>query len=148
MSKPERAGAGARRSRGRPAAAAGGEGRVGGRMPREMILLSELLAVTAAPALAASGNGLYKPYPAATDPTAAQAYYAELGVALTNRQLRVGRFIGGLHAAAARGPSHRAGATAVGMGYGALIAVGAIALLAAGAVALRAPRPSPRTRAS
>ncbi len=113
-------------------------------MRRLVILMALLVALGCSPAWAVSGNGLYSPYPAATDPTAAQAYYAQLGVALTVGQIRRGTFSGGLRPSAQGGPSHRAGATAVDLGYGALAAVGLVALLAAVAAAVTRPRPSPR----
>ncbi len=117
-------------------------------MRRVVILTSLLMALGCAPAWAAPGNGLYAPYPAGTNPTAAQAYYAQLGVTLTDGQIRRGGFIGGLHASAQHGPSDRAGATAVDLGYAALAAVGLVALLAAGAAAFTGARRSPRMGSS
>lgn len=114
-------------------------------MARLVILIGVVFALAAPPALAASGNGLYKPFPAATAAgTAAQAYYAQLGLALTNRQLTNGTYTAALPATAARGPSHRAGATTVSLGYWEFVVVGLLAVLAAGGVALRGVRPAPR----
>jgi hypothetical protein len=99
------------------------------------IILSGLLAAILAPAAAAaSGNGLYKPYPAAVGSGGARSYYARLGHRPTQAQLAVGVFRHGFAAAAAGGPSERAGATPVGLGLWEVL-VGAAAALAAGALA-------------
>lgn len=113
-------------------------------MARFLLLLSVLFALAASPALAASGNGLYKPFPAGSVPGAAQAYYAQLGLALTARQLRNGSYTRVLPATSALGPSHRAGETPVSLGYLEFGVVAALALLAAGGVAWRRSRPAPR----
>ncbi len=105
-----------------------------------LIVVSLAVALAAPPALAASGNGLYEPYPAASQPGGpAASYYAQLGVAITPGRAKRGNF-SGLRPSTARGPSERAGATRVGAGWGALIAVGLLALLAGGAAALVARR--------
>ena len=106
-------------------------------MLRAAVLTSLLLAVLAPPALAQSGNGLYKPYPAAIGSESAKAYYAQLGLTLTTAALRKGRFSSGMAASAASGPSDRAEATAAGLGIGELVAIGALALVVAGGVTCR-----------
>jgi hypothetical protein len=107
-------------------------------MVRVILLVFVLLALAVSPALAASGNGLYKPFPASSTPgTAAQAYYAQLGLSLSNRQLTEGTHTPALPAAPALGPSHRAGATPAGLGYAPFVIVGLLALLAGGLAALR-----------
>ena len=106
-------------------------------MRRALILTSLALAIGVPPAVAASGNGLYKPYPAVVGPGSAEAYYAQLGLALTPAALREGRFNAGLRASAASGPSESAGATSVASGVWELAAIGVLALLAAGVALLR-----------
>jgi len=113
-------------------------------MARLVILICVLFALAASPAWAASGNGLYKPFPAGSAPGAAQAYYAQLGLALTNRELSNGSYTRALPATSALGPSHRAGETPVSLGYWEFLVVGLVALVAAGGVAWRRSRPAPR----
>jgi hypothetical protein len=108
-------------------------------MSRLVVVTLVLFSLGAGPALAADGNGLYKPYPAPAASGTPQAYYAQLGVALTRREVRDGAFTGGLTASRAVGPSLRAGATHIGLGYGALAVVALLALATAGVAAARRP---------
>lgn len=109
-------------------------------MSRLIVVAVVLFGLTAGPAWAAGGNNLYAPYPTAGSAGASQAYYAQLGVALTNRQLKQGTFTGGLSAVPAGGPSHRAGGTRVSLGYGELAVVALLALAGATAAVLRSDR--------
>jgi hypothetical protein len=106
-------------------------------MVRAIVLIVVLVAIAAPTARAASDNGLYKPYPGATSVGPAEAYYAQLGLALTAAQLRDGRFTGSLSGSAASGPSERAGASGGGLRISALAAVMTLALLAAAVASLR-----------
>lgn len=93
----------------------------------------------AAPALAASGNGLYEPYPAGVGDAGAQVYYATLGRTVSAAQLDQGAFTGAMRASpSANGPSSRAGVASPGPGVWELAVVGAITLAVAVACALRA----------
>ena len=106
-------------------------------MRRLLSLICLCWVAGAAPALAASGNGLYEPYPAGVGDGGAQAYYATLGRSVSAAQLDRGTFGGGLPASSASGPSERAGVAATGAGIWELAVVGGAALVAA-ALALRA----------
>jgi hypothetical protein len=111
-------------------------------MRRSIIVSGVLLAIFAAPAAASSGNGLYEPYPAVISVSSAESYYAQIGNSLTADQLDVGVFGRGLAASAPRGPSARAGVTAVGLGAWELLVAIAVALLAAGLVSRRVAYPA------
>jgi hypothetical protein len=107
-------------------------------MRRAIILSGVLLAIFAASAAASSGNGLYKPYPAAIGSGGAESYYAHFHRQLTAAQLNAGVFRRGLVASAPGGPSARAGVIAVGgAGVWELVAALAVALIAAGLAAGR-----------
>jgi hypothetical protein len=106
-------------------------------MRRLLLLICVCWIAGATPAAAASGSGLYEPYPAGVGASGAQEYYASLGRTVSPAQLDRGAFIGGLRASSSSGPSGRAGVAAPGAGVWELAAVGACALLAA-ALALRA----------
>ena len=97
-----------------------------------------MLALLAAPALAASGNGLYKPYPAVNGGSWASNYYAQLGISQSDTQLTQGTFSSRtLASASTPGPSRRAGVDLGGLGLKTLVVVGLLALLASGASAWR-----------
>jgi len=104
---------------------------------RTVVLIGVLVAITAPTARAASGNGLYAPYPGVVGSGPAQAYYAQLGLALTAAQLRDGRFTGSLAPAPANRPSERAGARGGGASIPAAGAVLALAVLAAAVASVR-----------
>ena len=110
-------------------------------MLRSLILSGAVLAIFAASA-AASGNGLYEPYPAAIGAGGAESYYAQLGDPLTAVQLDKGVFRHGLLASAPAGPSARAGVTTVGLGIWELLVGVAVALLAAGLASRRVAYPA------
>jgi hypothetical protein len=112
-------------------------------MLRAVILTGLLVALCAPPALAASGNGLYEPYPSAVSHLAADSYYAKLGLRVSETALVRGRFAGGWAASAAGGPSERAGVGAGGLGGWELAAGVGLALFAAG-VAVGRGRPASR----
>jgi hypothetical protein len=117
-------------------------------MLRAALLIAILLAFSASPALAASGNGLYEPFPSTVKQGVAQAYFAKLGVRLSARALETGRLSGALAQRGANGPSRRAGAGAGGLGAWELLVVAAVALSAAAVAARRARTPAPRTGVS
>ena len=107
---------------------------------RLIVITCLALTMSAPTAAAASGNGLYKPYPAVNGLGTAQAYYAQLGLTPTASQLSRGDFSGGLAASSVSGPSHRAGAAGASLGLTALLAVAVLGLVAAAGVALSSRR--------
>jgi hypothetical protein len=108
-------------------------------MLRAVILSGLLVAILVAPAAASSGNGLYKPYPAAVGNRSARTYYARIGRKPTAAELVDGVFRQGFAAAAPGGPNERAGETR-GLGIWEVLAGAAVALAVAGLAAARRAR--------
>jgi hypothetical protein len=112
---------------------------------RGVILIGALSAILAVPGLAAAagpGNGVYNPYPAAANPTAAGSYYAKVAHhraagKTTSKQLKNGRFLPGLAPNRNTGASQRAGAGGVSTATVAIVAAAVLAALLGVAVGPR-----------
>ena len=104
-------------------------------MARTVLILTVMvMLVAAAPAAAQNGNGPYSPFPTPLPASRATGFYGSLDETLTLPQIERGAFRAGLiPAAAATGPSRRAGVDAGSAGALALFGTLVFALLLAAA---------------